>query len=105
MSTAELAGTEFEAEKLNLKFVKPTAERGILHSDEEIGHVNREVLKIPRRPSWDRTTTPEELNAAERESFLQWRRTLAVIQDEQVLSRKIGLNFVMFGVCFFRDSY
>lgn len=84
LSTAELAGTEFEAEKLNLRFVKPTADRGILHSADEIGKVNKEVLKIPRRPAWDRSTTPEELNVAERESFLQWRRTLAVIQDEQV---------------------
>jgi len=84
LSTAELAGTEFEAEKLNLKFVKPTAERGILRTNAEVYKANRELLRIPRRPKWDKTTTPEELAQAERDAFLEWRRHLAVIQDEQV---------------------
>lgn len=64
--------------------MKPTAERGILRSAEEVGVVNKELLRIPRRPAWDKNTTPEELDQAEREAFLLWRRQLAVIQDEQV---------------------
>lgn len=34
-------------------------------------------LKVPRRPSWDATTTAEELNRKEKESFLEWRRDIA----------------------------
>ena len=34
-------------------------------------------LPVPRRPAWDRTTTPEQLDQMERESFLDWRRSLA----------------------------
>jgi len=30
------------------------------------------------RPAWDSTTTPEELDKMERESFLEWRRALAL---------------------------
>ena len=38
---------------------------------------NRHRLRIPRRPKWNQDTTGEQLDAAERESFLQWRRALA----------------------------
>ena len=33
------------------------------------------------RPKWNESTTPAELDAAERESFLSWRRQLAEIQE------------------------
>ena len=35
-------------------------------------------MKVPRRPKWDHTTTPAELNAMEKESFLSWRRDIAM---------------------------
>ena len=38
-------------------------------------HAHR--LRIPRRPAWDRGTSPEELDARERAAFLAWRRDLA----------------------------
>ncbi len=38
---------------------------------------NRHRLRIPRRPKWNQATTKRHLDAAERESFLQWRRALA----------------------------
>ena len=31
-------------------------------------------LIIPRRPAWDETTTPDQLDAQEKASFLNWRR-------------------------------
>lgn len=54
LSTAELAGTEFQAEKLNIKFVNPRSNVGLLTSREkekaEDAHVkNKSLLKIPRR--------------------------------------------------------
>lgn len=35
-------------------------------------------MKVPRRPHWDATTTPEELNRREKESFMNWRRDIAM---------------------------
>jgi large subunit GTPase 1 len=54
LNTAELAGTEFESEKLNLRFVKPMANIGLLSREEqaqlnEIHKKNVDLLRIPRR--------------------------------------------------------
>lgn len=35
-------------------------------------------MKVPRRPSWDASTTPDELNQKEKESFMAWRRDIAM---------------------------
>lgn len=32
------------------------------------------VLQVPRRPPWDASTTPEQLEANEKQAFLDWRR-------------------------------
>ncbi|XP_045617444.1 large subunit GTPase 1 homolog [Procambarus clarkii] len=86
LATAELAGTEFVAEKLNMKFVRPTTVAGMLTEEEKrkvlaAQEANKELLSIPRRPPWDITTTPEQLAEAERTSFLSWRRNLAKLQE------------------------
>ncbi len=39
-------------------------------------------LSVPRRPKWDKTTTPEELDRNEREAFLDWRRKIAAYEEE-----------------------
>lgn len=88
LSTAELAGTEFQAEKLNIKFVNPKSSAGLLTKDErrkvtEGINRNKASLKIPRRPPWTKETTPEELEQNEREQFLEWRRTLSRLQEEE----------------------
>lgn len=54
LSTAELAGTEFQAEKLNIKFVNPRSNVGLLGANEkkkaeEAYNKNRDFIKIPRR--------------------------------------------------------
>ena len=43
-------------------------------------------LSVPRRPSWDATTTPDELDQREKDAFLAWRRTIA--NGEEQLARK-----------------
>uniref|UniRef100_A0A670IEV2 Large subunit GTPase 1 homolog n=1 Tax=Podarcis muralis TaxID=64176 RepID=A0A670IEV2_PODMU len=90
LATAELAGTEFVAEKLNIKIVPPEARTGLLTKEEtrkiqELHEQNKHFLCIPRRPRWDKRTSPEMLNQAERESFLEWRRRLARLEEEQKL--------------------
>ncbi|XP_041377830.1 large subunit GTPase 1 homolog [Gigantopelta aegis] len=86
LTTAQLAGTEFTAEKLNITFVDPVKNTGLLTSDEkqkiaEAQEENRNLLCIPRRPPWDETTTRDELDLRERDAFLQWRRQLAQLQE------------------------
>lgn len=84
LSTAQLAGTEFEAEKLNIKYVKPTVSSDVTSRNlNEIESKHIEMMKIPRRPPWNAETTPAQLEANERESFLEWRRKLAVLQEDE----------------------
>lgn len=90
LATAELAGTEFVAEKLNIKFVLPEARTGLLSFEEsqrinKLHEENRQFLCVPRRPNWDRKTSPEELKQAEKDNFLKWRRQLVRLEEEQKL--------------------
>ncbi|XP_071764640.2 large subunit GTPase 1 homolog [Centroberyx gerrardi] len=90
LATAELAGTEFVAEKLNIKFVPAEARAGLLTAEEKtrlkkLHEDNKHFLRIPRRPHWDESTSPESLQQAERDSFLEWRRELAQLEEEQKL--------------------
>ena len=88
LSTAELAGTDFTAEKTNS--VK------IIHSDqlnpyllsaaEERRSRNKQAknkgrLTVPRRPKWNENTTPQQLDEQERANLLDWRRGLAEMQE------------------------
>ncbi|XP_051482584.1 large subunit GTPase 1 homolog isoform X1 [Apus apus] len=90
LATAELAGTRFEAERLNIQIVSAQSRTGLLTAQEaqrvrQLHEQNRQFLRIPRRPGWDRTTSAEELKQAERESFLEWRRQLAHLEEEKKL--------------------
>ncbi|XP_073434792.1 large subunit GTPase 1 homolog [Dendrobates tinctorius] len=90
LATAELAGTEFAAEKLNIKFVPAEARTGLLTSEEsnrihKLHEENEKFLCIPRRPHWDRSTSAEVLKQSERENFLEWRRQLAKLEEEKKL--------------------
>ncbi|KAI2621787.1 P-loop containing nucleoside triphosphate hydrolase protein [Hypoxylon sp. NC1633] len=88
LATAELAGTDFTAEKMNNVKIIHTDQRNpyLLSATEErrvIGkHAkHRARLTVPRRPNWNSKTTAEELDLLERESFLNWRRGLAELQE------------------------
>eukprot|EP00898_Chlorokybus_atmophyticus_P005984 jgi/Chlat1/6387/Chrsp44S00451 len=39
-------------------------------------------MRVPRRPHWDASTTPSALDKLERESFLEWRRSLAELESD-----------------------
>ncbi|KAK1243668.1 hypothetical protein MKX08_001806 [Trichoderma sp. CBMAI-0020] len=92
LATAELAGTDFTAEKVNnVKIIhtdqknpyllSSTEERAVLGKHRE--HRNR--LTVPRRPHWDAKTTREQLDIREREALVQWRRGLAELQENNDL--------------------
>ncbi|KAH8430443.1 ribosome biogenesis GTPase LSG1 [Aspergillus melleus] len=92
LSTAELAGTDFTAEKMsNVKIIHGDQKNPyLLSASEERSAVkkhkeNKNRLTVPRRPKWDKTTTREQLESMERESLLNWRRGLAELQDNQDL--------------------
>lgn len=70
-------------ERLNIKFVNPKASIGLLSKEEivrikEVQTKNSDLLRIPRRPVWKGASLDgKELQAKEREAFLEWRRDLS----------------------------
>src|SRR5690349_15067355 len=73
LSTAELAGTDFTAEKINnVKIIhKDQKNPYLLSAAEERATVrkhkeNRDRLTVPRRPQWDEKTTPQQLDVREK---------------------------------------
>lgn len=93
LNTAELAGVDFEAEKLNLNFAQPKVNAGIL--DASTKKIIKETqakfkdicLRIPRKPFWQNEDLDgPTLQRKEREAFLEWRRQLALAQTNEHLS-------------------
>ena len=96
LSTAELADKDFTADRhTNVKIIRTdnagdsttilsqgfgmtNARRDILSSKQRR---HAEELTIPRRPYWDTEMTKYELERAENEAFLDWRRHLAQLQE------------------------
>jgi large subunit GTPase 1 len=92
LSTAELAGTDFTAEKMNNVKIIHTDQKNpyLLSAAEERAVVGKQKaykdrLTVPRRPQWNTSTTPDELDRMERESLLDWRRGLAELQENNDL--------------------
>ena len=92
LSTAELAGTDFTAEKMNNVKIIHIDQRNpyLLSAQDERSAIkkqnaNKNRLTVPRRPPWDETTTPQELDTRERQSLLEWRRGLAELQENDDL--------------------
>jgi large subunit GTPase 1 len=92
LSTAELAGTDFTAEKMNNVKIIHTDQKNpyLLSAAEERAAVGKQKahkdrLTVPRRPKWDATTTPDELDRMERDALLEWRRGLAELQENNDL--------------------
>lgn len=92
LSTAELAGTDFTAEKINnVKIIHSDQKNPfLLSATEEKNKVkkhqkNKGRLTVPRRPKWDSSTTRAQLETMERESLLDWRRGLAELQENHDL--------------------
>lgn len=83
---AELSDRQFTAERMNVKLITNDS---ILPSKEEELKLKathekfRQQLTVPRRPPWDSTTTPEELDQQERQMFLGWRRSLALLAENE----------------------
>ena len=75
-------------EHQNITIVDPnknTNERHKESDENKTNDIESEPLMIPRRPKWDETTTAEELNQLEYKVYLEWRRHLSQIQENQDL--------------------
>ncbi|CCH42603.1 Large subunit GTPase 1 [Wickerhamomyces ciferrii] len=93
LNTAELADTDFTADKNNqvtIIKVDPSKNPYLLTNDEEkkksaLHDANENSLKVPRRPKWDESMTRFQLDRQEKEAFLEWRRDLARLQENNDL--------------------
>ncbi|CCE65028.1 hypothetical protein TPHA_0J02080 [Tetrapisispora phaffii CBS 4417] len=93
LSTAELADKDFAADRhANVKIIRLDA--GVDSGSQPVTLTNaqRETLDakqrahakeliVPRRPKWNENTSKYELDRLEKESFLEWRRKLATLQE------------------------
>ena len=92
LSTAELAGTDFTAEKLNNVKIIHTDQRNpyLLSAAEERSAIKKQIankdrLTVPRRPPWDKDTSVQDLDRREKAGLLDWRRGLAELQESDDL--------------------
>mmetsp|Transcript_31420 Transcript_31420/g.73364 ORF Transcript_31420/g.73364 Transcript_31420/m.73364 type:complete len:585 (+) Transcript_31420:143-1897(+) len=93
ISTAELARQTFEAQRgREFEIVdgpqvvaQPQMSSTARSKAEQAAAASRVHVPIPRRPHWTEDTTADELSAAEGESFVAWRRSLAQLEEEQGL--------------------
>eukprot|EP00566_Odontella_aurita_P004720 CAMPEP_0113542026 /NCGR_PEP_ID=MMETSP0015_2-20120614/9371_1 /TAXON_ID=2838 /ORGANISM="Odontella" /LENGTH=777 /DNA_ID=CAMNT_0000442023 /DNA_START=73 /DNA_END=2403 /DNA_ORIENTATION=- /assembly_acc=CAM_ASM_000160 len=106
LSQSEMAGREFTSEKEQFVVLddvsseyKPLGERESAvrwedrREEDEERRRQRETfrfreLSVPRRPAWDSSTTPEELDRREREYFVEWRRGIALREEELYTANK-----------------
>ncbi|KAL0227960.1 hypothetical protein RCL1_004103 [Eukaryota sp. TZLM3-RCL] len=87
LDVAMLSQRNFEAERersttlISTAFAPPPPR----HMEFEALRAGHEQLTIPRRPSWNKDMTSEQLQHAEQAAFLEWRRGLAVLEEQHGL--------------------
>ncbi|XP_006454004.1 hypothetical protein AGABI2DRAFT_182004 [Agaricus bisporus var. bisporus H97] len=90
-NTAELAGTDFAAERRNMRVIQQSvvsSQNPFLLTEQEEANVvqkqeaNKKRLRVPRRPPWTRDMTAAQVDKQEKAAFLDWRRGLAQLQEE-----------------------
>lgn len=89
ITDAELNGNTFNVLRGQVRIVDrqlltKEAYNALHKTAEQVESENRlkSRLRIPRRPEWDEKTTPEELHDKETQEFLEWRRSLAIIEED-----------------------
>lgn len=93
LNTAELADTDFTADKYaQVKIIKvDTSVNPYLLTKEqekkirEVQQQHENKLTVPRRPEWDESQTKFQIDRQEKEAFLNWRRDLARLQENNDL--------------------
>ena len=98
LQTAELLNEDFESQKANTVVVESTAFVQVRNEPtaEQIEKQKEfwSTLRIPRRPKWTRDMAAELLHDLERDSFLEWRRSLSKVEESEHITltpfEKIG---------------
>lgn len=97
LAKADLAGTNFEAEHMNVKFISVDDNKLIdsrkkeeSHAIEEAQEKLKDRLRIPRRPTWTTDMSANELQSLENQKFLEWRRELAALEQVRTIFHEIG---------------
>jgi len=100
LARAKLADREFESEKEQFVVLDANAQQVVFDSNNDTdndaagnGSGNTDQfdfseLSIPKRPKWDESTTPEQLDRSEKETFLIWRRAIAR-HEEAIAARTV----------------
>ncbi|VDM71180.1 unnamed protein product [Strongylus vulgaris] len=86
LAKAQLAGTEFTAEREQIRVVEKDSavvipSRVQYENNLELQKQFEHRLRIPRRPPKDLWNTAEELTKFENEAFLRWRSDLSELQE------------------------
>ena len=95
LRNASLAGAEFTAERVNARLVvdlgpgesvsNQSHAKGSWYSAQETEAAKHaqlsHLLAIPRRPAWTPTTSASQLEDLENDVFLDWRRSLAALDE------------------------
>lgn len=99
LSTAELSGEDFTTKRTTaIKVIsRPVGSASNLSIEERKNLVqqhyeNAGKLTVPRRPKWSKKMSAHELDSLEKEAFLAWRRSLAMLQENP----KLGLAMTPF---------
>ena len=90
LGQAALARQEFASQKQGLvvldevgQVYRPASTPKVQWADQPaVPEFTFTELSVPRRPPWDASTTPEELQRREEETFLEWRRGIAYKEEE-----------------------
>lgn len=91
LAIAELSDRDFTAERRAVVVsmgdgtageMPPSSKEDLKRAEE----LHADSLKVPRRPPWTRDMHPEELDQNERRHFLEWRRALAAVEEDERLT-------------------
>ncbi|MBW0504236.1 hypothetical protein O181_043951 [Austropuccinia psidii MF-1] len=98
LNTAKLADKDFTAERQNVVIINSQTgskfendQNPFLLSQidqdklKEAHQAHKNFLRVPRRPNWSPSTTPDQLSRLEKDSFLDWRKGLADLTDNRSL--------------------
>ena len=86
LATAEMKSEGFESIKANTVVLESNAFVQALHepTQEQLAMQKEfwNTLRVPRRPKWNRQMEASVLHQMERDSFIDWRRQLAVVEAQ-----------------------
>ena len=94
IAQAKLANRKFQTER-TATIIRNTLGEVETEGEEVNIHLRNSLIKqqlsftdlgIPRRPPWTRDMTAEQLDVQERKAFIDWRREIAVLEEEHKAS-------------------